>query len=102
MSVYRTFQLPGKEPPIMFKRLWRGFIRMLIVGGVAAALFGGPAYADEKDDLRALKDQLEQQKKQIEDLQKQLGTIAQPAAKAGGEGAAAGSADLPPLDKATV
>jgi phosphate-selective porin OprO/OprP len=59
----------------MFKRQWRKIIRLLFVGGVAAALAAGPAHADDRDDLRALKEQLELQKKQIEELQQKLGQV---------------------------
>jgi phosphate-selective porin OprO/OprP len=57
----------------------------MFAGGVATALLSGPAYADDKDDLRALKEQLEAQKKQIEELQKQVGKI-----------------NLPPVGEATA
>ncbi|HEX5271920.1 MAG TPA: porin, partial [Gemmataceae bacterium] len=80
----------------MFKRLWRKFVRLLFVGGAAAALLGaGPAYAADSDDIRALKQQLEAQKQQmeqqrqlLEDLQKKLGQLPQPVLNEKGDPAA--------------
>jgi phosphate-selective porin OprO/OprP len=69
----------------MFKRLWRKSVCLLCVGGVAAALAAGPAHADDRDDLRALKEQLELQKQQIEELQKKLGQIGQVDLKSEGD-----------------
>jgi len=89
----------------MFKRLWRKFIRMLFVGGVAAALLGsGSTYAADKDDIQVLKQQLELQKQQMEQqkkaldlLQKQLTQINEAATV---KSSTAAAADLPPAPKA--
>jgi phosphate-selective porin OprO/OprP len=92
----------------MFKRQWRRFIRLLFVGGAAAALLGGsPSYAADKDDLQTLKQQvelqkqqMEQQKKQLEELQKQLGDLSQPTRAA--EDPATGLPAVPKGDKAAA
>jgi phosphate-selective porin OprO/OprP len=83
----------GKEPTIMFRRLWRKYVRLLFVGGTALALLGaGSARAGDKEDLHLLKQQLEQQKNQmqqqkklLDDLQKQIGQISQPVLNRAGD-----------------
>ncbi len=69
----------------MFTCLWRSFGWLAVTGAVSAALLGGPSYAAEQDELRALKEQLEQQKKQIEELQRKLGQISQPTLNQNGD-----------------
>jgi phosphate-selective porin OprO/OprP len=70
----------------MFKRQWRKFVRLLFVGGAAAALLGtAPARASDKDDIQALKQQLEAQKKQLDELQKKLGEVTQPVLNEAGD-----------------
>jgi phosphate-selective porin OprO/OprP len=97
----------------MFKRQWRRFVRLLFVGGVAAALVAaGPARADDKDDIQTLKQQLEaqkqqmeQQKKLLDDLQKKFGQISQPVLNQAGDlttGLPAAPTAAAASDKATV
>ena len=93
----------------MVSRLWRKFIHLLCLGGVAAVLLSsGAAYAADQDDLPTLKEQLEQQKKQIEELQKKLGQIVPPTATLQGDPAAGlpavpvSTAAPPAADKASV
>ncbi len=85
----------------MFKRQWRKFIRMVFVGGVAAALLGsGSTYAADKDDLQVLKQQLEQQKKQMEQQKKDLELLQKQLTHLNEATAAKATADLPPAPKA--
>ena len=71
------------------------------MGSMAAILLsGGTVYADDRDDIQALKEQLELQKKQMEqqaklldELQRKLGLVSEPAPKPHGDGAAN---ELPP------
>jgi phosphate-selective porin OprO/OprP len=100
--------LSGKEPTVMFKRLWRRWGRILVAGGIAAALYGGVARADDPSDVKTLKQQLESQKQQmeqqqqlLEQLKKKVAAVKDAAAPPATTNAAADG--LPPLpDRDTV